>query len=101
MRLTDASAGVIRRQPENRGVFLGTPSLLPLGNGTLLASHDYFGWGKVPMFAACARCLNCVVSRLQMCDSQADPLRAGNGSQDDNHEPRRHTDLADVQTCMT
>jgi len=26
---------------------LGTPSLLPLSNGTLLASHDYFGWGQV------------------------------------------------------
>ena len=35
------------RQLENKGVYLGTPSLLLLSNGTLLASHDYFGWGQV------------------------------------------------------
>ncbi len=45
--LTDAAVGVVCRQPENKGVYLGTPSLLPLSNGTLLASHDYFGWGEV------------------------------------------------------
>ena len=36
-----------RRLPENRGTFLGTPSLLLLSDGSLLVSHDYFGWGQV------------------------------------------------------
>lgn len=36
------------RQPESAGVFLGSPSLLRLPSGALLASHDLFGPGAAP-----------------------------------------------------
>ena len=38
-----------RRQPERSGTFLGSPSLLPLPNGSLLASHDFFGGTAVSL----------------------------------------------------
>lgn len=36
---------VVSSQPENRGIYLGSPSLLLLPSGALLASHDFFGFG--------------------------------------------------------
>ena len=44
---------IVAQLPEDRGVFLGSPSLLRLPDGSLLASHDFFGAGyKVARDAA-------------------------------------------------
>ena len=43
---TDSTLGVsqiVSSQPERNGVYLGSPSLLALPSGSLLASHDFFG----------------------------------------------------------
>jgi len=41
MRLTE-----LRHQPERTRTYLGSPSIVRLPNGVLLATHDYFGQGS-------------------------------------------------------
>jgi hypothetical protein len=44
----DSTLGVsqiVASLPERRAVYLGSPSLLYLPSGALLASHDFFGAG--------------------------------------------------------
>jgi len=36
---------IVSSLPERNGIYLGSPSLLYLPSGALLASHDYFGYG--------------------------------------------------------
>ena len=38
----------IKYQPERSNTFLGSPSILRLPDGALLASHDYFGSPNCP-----------------------------------------------------
>lgn len=39
---------IVSLMPENRGVYLGSPSIVRLQNGDLLTSHDQFGSGYAP-----------------------------------------------------
>ncbi len=36
---------IVSSLPESRGIYLGSPSLISLPSGALLASHDFFGSG--------------------------------------------------------
>ncbi|MCA9261009.1 MAG: exo-alpha-sialidase, partial [Planctomycetales bacterium] len=42
-RFPDVPGVVIAHRPQSEGVYIGSPSLVSLGDGALLASHDEFG----------------------------------------------------------